>query len=70
MKLLKKFLEDSSWTQRMLADRCEIGEDTLSKILNGRRIPTLQVLTKIAKITGLPIELLAKEAESNRRQLS
>jgi transcriptional regulator with XRE-family HTH domain len=62
LKSIKKFLDDRGWTQRVLAERAEIGEDTLSKLLSGKRIGTLQVLKRLSKVTGIPLDTLAKES--------
>lgn len=45
----------SDVTQRQIADRCGLTEDTVSRIVLGRRAPTDEQRKAIAKVLGVPV---------------
>ena len=55
---LKTALEKSGITQTQLADRLGITEVSVSRYVNGTRIPKALIVTKIAKVLNVPLEYL------------
>jgi transcriptional regulator with XRE-family HTH domain len=45
-----------------LAFRCECQPNDLARYLDGRRLPTLLILDRIARKLGIPVETLTRDA--------
>lgn len=64
-KRIKRALLDRDRTQRWLAKQARIEETTLSKIVNGRVLPTVREQRAIARVLQCPpAELFSVEAVS------
>ncbi|WP_041707479.1 helix-turn-helix transcriptional regulator [Alicyclobacillus acidocaldarius] len=55
---LSKLLEDRGIKQRWLARQIGMPETSLSFIVQGKRIPTLPVAMRIARVLGVTVEEL------------
>ena len=56
MKSIKEILEAKGMSQRELADKVGITEVTLSRYINGNRVPKVPVAMCIARALGVDIE--------------
>lgn len=60
MEALRTYLERTNTTQAELARRCEVSQPTICDIVNGRHSPSMELLKRISKVTGLsPNKLLS-----------
>lgn len=53
---LYKYKHEQKWTQKWLAEKVGTNDRTISEIMNGKRVPTLQMAIRIAKVVGAPVE--------------
>jgi hypothetical protein len=53
---VEKWLTDNKRTQRWLAERVDIDEAIVSKMLGGRCVPRGATVLKIVEVTGVPAE--------------
>lgn len=69
-KQLKELRKRKSLTQKQLADKSKVSQQTISAIENGTKEPSLRVLTAIAIVLGviLLIGLFSKKGEKNDEQ--
>lgn len=62
MKIIKqrlnKLISENEIKQRELADRTGISEVTISRYVNGERIPTVENLVKIAKVFNVSTDYI------------
>lgn len=58
---LREFLKQTGRTQEEFASRLGISQPQLSKIVNGKQRPKLELALEIAGITGVPLESLVPE---------
>lgn len=57
---LKKLMIEREMTAADIARKTGMTQATLSRYINGKRIPNLNSVIKIAKALNVPIELLMK----------
>ena len=78
MKSIKEILEAKGMSQRELADKVGITEVTLSRYINGNRVPKAPVAMCIARALGVdigeivecaPVELTAEVAPPNAEEM-
>ena len=78
MKSIKEILEAKGMSQRELADKVGITEVTLSRYINGNRVPKAPVAMCIARALGVdieeivecaPVELIAEVATPNAEEM-
>lgn len=62
MKSVKHFMVDAEWKQADLANRLGVHYSYASLMLAGKRVPSVQLLQKLAGITKIPIATLIAEA--------
>lgn len=63
MKALAAWLKTTNTSQKTLADLVGVTQPTISDILGGKYSPSVGLLKKLIKVTGLSAdELLAEEA--------
>ncbi len=63
---LKKLMEESSMTQKELANRARITEAALSRYLNEGRIPRMEVVANLATVLHTTTDfLLGRVAQTN-----
>lgn len=68
MQALDSYLKATNTTQTEFARRVGVSQPTISDIINKRHSPSVDLLKRIAKETGLSIdELLSPEASRRRR---
>lgn len=58
MQALKSYRERTGMTQAELAKRCAVSQPTICDIENGRQSPSVEVLKRISKVTGLSADKL------------
>ena len=63
MKSIKEILEAKGMSQRELADKVGITEVTLSRYINGNRVPKAPVAMCIARVLGVDISEIVECAE-------
>jgi transcriptional regulator with XRE-family HTH domain len=51
---LQHKLQASQLTQRQLAEKAGIDHSTISRLINGRRVPSLRTATSLAQALGVP----------------
>lgn len=61
MKSIRKALKRKNITQRQLAERVGISESFLGRVLSGKRKMSYVTLRKMAKHTGVRIDVLVRE---------
>jgi transcriptional regulator with XRE-family HTH domain len=60
MEALKTYRERTGMSQAELARLCEVSQPTICDIENGKHSPSLDLLKRISKVTGLsPNKLLS-----------
>jgi len=63
MKALDSWLKATNTTQTAFARRVGVSQPTISDIIRGEHFPSVELLKRIAKETGLSLdELVASEA--------
>jgi transcriptional regulator with XRE-family HTH domain len=55
---LRAYLDDTGETQERLAKRLGISQPTMSKIINGKRVPRLELALRMSRAAGVPLESL------------
>jgi transcriptional regulator with XRE-family HTH domain len=55
---LTRWRRQHGWTQRQLADACELSQATVAHIENYQRVPVRGSLERLMNVTGLPAEAL------------
>lgn len=58
MEALRTYLQSTGTTQSMLAKRCGVSQPTISDIVNGVHSPSLELLKRLTKVTGLSADKL------------
>jgi transcriptional regulator with XRE-family HTH domain len=58
MDALKSYLEITKTTQADLARRCGVSQPTISDIVNGVHSPSMDLLKRLTKVTGLSADKL------------
>lgn len=58
---LEDILKDQGRTQKWLSEKVGVGMRTISEIKQGKRLPTLPVALRIAKVLGVAVEDIWKE---------
>lgn len=62
---LKQLREDRNMTLREVEDKAKISNAYLSQVENGQRgVPTMKILSKLARVYGVPVTLLAEKANA------
>lgn len=56
MKIVQQWMLEHGITQGQLGARLGITQSAVSRLLTGRRRPSIGVLVKLARVTGLPAE--------------
>jgi transcriptional regulator with XRE-family HTH domain len=67
-RAVRKLRHERSLSQRQLAGRMQVPRTYISKIENGKAIPTLSSLKRLADALGTPIASLVQDARSQREQ--
>jgi transcriptional regulator with XRE-family HTH domain len=67
-RAVRKLRHEGSMSQRQLAGRMQVPRTYISKIENGKAIPTLSSLKRLADALGTPIASLVQDARSQREQ--
>ena len=57
-EIIKQKRKDLGYTQKELADKCEVAEITIRQYETGKRQPRLKILYKIAAVLGLNFDKL------------
>jgi transcriptional regulator with XRE-family HTH domain len=65
---LREYLDRTNTIQAELSEMAGITQAHLSQILSGRRRPSIQLLFKLAKLTGVPVEAI--EALSREKSVT
>lgn len=60
-KNVRKYRELKGWTLRELARRSGVAPSTISDIENERWVPTIRILSKLAKALGISEDYFFKE---------
>lgn len=60
-KKLKKLLEDKNITQKQLAEAAGVTQPFMSNVLKGYKIPSANVLKRMADYLGVTIDYLLEE---------
>ena len=55
---IAQFFRRTGMTQRELARICETDDGTISRIVNGKAVPTSRLAIRLAKATGLSCDVL------------
>ena len=58
MEALKTYRERTGVTQTELARRCNVSQPTICDIENGKQSPSLELLKRLTKVTGLSADKL------------
>lgn len=58
MQALKSYLARTNTTQAELARRCAVSQPTISDIIRGVHSPSVELLKRISKVTGLSADKL------------
>lgn len=58
MQALKSYRERRKISQAELARLCAVSQPTICDIENGRHLPSVELLKRIAKVTGLSADKL------------
>lgn len=61
---LRAFFNGSGWTHAQLARQVACHPSEISRILNGRRRPSLKLAVRIAQATNVPVESIAADASA------
>ena len=64
---LRMLRRERNRTQQELAERCEVTKSFLSKIENGKAMPSLGTLSKLAAELGVPLSDLVSEGTTDTR---
>ncbi len=67
-RAVRRLRHDRSMSQRQLASRMQVPRTYISKIENGKAIPTLSSLERLANALELPVAALVQDARSQREQ--
>ena len=59
---LKNYLTENNLTQRELAEKLNTTEASVSRYVSGARTPSFETLVKIAKIIGISLDDLVRDA--------
>ena len=59
-KNLLRIIHELGWNQQELADECGEDKMTISRILRGKHMPGLGVVTRIAAAVDVPVDNLLK----------
>jgi hypothetical protein len=62
MKCLTDYMLEQGLNKSTLAFRCECQPNDMARYLDGRRLPKLLILDRIAHKLGIPIEVLVRDA--------
>ncbi len=65
---LKKFLKQENLTQAELASKADISKTTVNLILRGKFNPSLELMSKISDILGIPLFMFFVESATNKCQ--
>ncbi len=66
---LRRMLQSRGWSQQQLADRCDVLQVNISRILGENRLPRIDVLARIAEALETSVDLLLsppRETATNR----
>jgi transcriptional regulator with XRE-family HTH domain len=67
-KAVRRLRHDGGMSQRQLAGRMQVPRTYISKIENGKAIPTLSSLQRLANALETPMAALVQDARSQREQ--
>jgi transcriptional regulator with XRE-family HTH domain len=67
-RAVRKLRHERSMSQRQLAGRMQVPRTYISKIENGKAIPTLSSLERLADALGTPVASLVQDARSQREE--
>jgi XRE family transcriptional regulator, regulator of sulfur utilization len=60
--LIRRRLKDKGWSQADLADKIGTTSSQVSRIISGERGTTIEVLEKLARVLGVPINTVFRAA--------
>lgn len=60
-KSLREYLDNNKLTQRELAEKLDITEAAVSRYVTGTRIPSLETVIRIARVTGISLDEMVRE---------
>lgn len=58
----------ANMTQETLAEMAELQTETISRMENGKRLPTIEKLVEIAEIFGMPVAAFFEHIDTENRQ--
>lgn len=65
---LKKFLKQQHVTQKELAEKANLSKTTLTLIINGKYNPSLEVMSQISEVLGIPLFMFFINSEEAMQQ--
>ena len=60
---LRELRAERGWSQAFLAEKLEVSRQSVNAIETGRYDPSLPLAFRIARVLGLPIEVLFTDAQ-------
>ena len=60
---LRELRAERGWSQALLAEKLEVSRQSVNAIETGRYDPSLPLAFRIARVFGLPIEVLFTDAQ-------
>jgi transcriptional regulator with XRE-family HTH domain len=70
MERLKRWLADTSTTQKALGEALGVKQPTVSDWVNGATSPSIDNLRELSKVTGLTIDDLLSAPKQNQHRAS
>lgn len=68
---LRQLREERKWTMRELADRADLHPSTIANFENGRRLPSIKTLNRMAGVFGVSVDfIVGEEAGKEERDLA
>ena len=68
---LRQLREERKWTMRELADRADLHPSTIANFENGRRLPSIKTLNRMAAVFGVSVDfIVGEEAGKEERDLA
>ena len=67
-ELLKKYRNECNYSQQQLAEKVQVDRTTVANWENGRRVPDLIVLSKIAEVFNVDISVFTSSLDSSHSQ--
>lgn len=58
---LRQLREERKWTMRELADRADLHPSTIANFENGRRLPSIKTLNRMAGVFGVSVDFIVGE---------